>query len=218
MDTGRIYDVIMDLVCDLGKEGWLRDVPESSYRHRRILSRFIDTGRLIGSAGSIMYDPRTCGTFEPTSSGWADAPDRTKIIYCLVLYHIVQSYELIAKILTWMLDGDRLALKQHPTIFKILNRLKHDVKCDRFRDLLNPRLRNALAHGDYWIDRDGPDWQLVYGAPEARITFDELADESNRIQHVVTGLRLGYLSWLSNDPSMCDPADKRSRDPDPAGG
>ena len=215
VDTNNIYTVIMDLVCDLGEKGWLRDVPKSSYKHRRILSRFIDTGRLIGAAGGILSDPGTYGTLGTESSGWTDTPDRTKIIYCLALYHIVQSYELITKILTWMLDDDKLALKRHPTIFNILDRLEHDVECGRFRGLLNNGLRNALAHGDYCIERDGPDWQLVYeGAPGGRITFDKLADESNRIQHVVTALRLWYLSWLSNDLSMRDLADRRRRDPD----
>lgn len=215
MDTDKIYTVIMDMVRDLGEKGLLRDTPDNSYKHQRILSRFLDAGRMLGAVKVIQSDLPTYREFRASSSRWIDETDWTDMTIYLVLYHMVQSYELIAKIFVWMLDADRLALKQHPTIFNILDRLERDVECGGFRKLLNNGLRNALAHGDYWIDQGESDWHLVYeGARHGRITFDELADESNRIQHVVTGLHLWYRSWLSNDPSMRDPTDRSRPDAD----
>lgn len=195
----RIDGIVRRLMSDLGRTGWLRERPAGSQRHQRIFSRFSRMTTVITSTRNAHLDPHAGGALRRASSEWISREHWDEMIYGLLFYQMVQSYEHVAKIMAEILDGGRLGTAGPPQIFDILRRIGRDVECGEFEALLNRRLRNALAHGDYWINEGRYGWYLVYdGAPRGGLAMGDISDEYFRIYGVHFALQSWYGEWLKH--------------------
>ena len=183
----RIAGIVRSLMLDLEEKGWLRKSAILP-KNEKIFDRLLLTRITFLSVRKIHDDPaeyralrRAC----PRLAGW----DWDEILSSMLLYHILQSYEFVTKVLAEELDLDKLGLRGQPMMFDILRRLGRTVECSRFESLLNRGLRNALAHGDYWIEDLPSGWRLVYdGAPPGGLTMRDLDAESRRIHGMLQAL------------------------------
>ena len=224
MDSARTDCITGCLVRDLGRAGWLCKSPDDSDDIQKIYQRLSNTNSAFATVQGIHTDPATYKAFRNDTSKWLSDPVWAELSNNLVFYHLVQSYEFIAKMLMEILDCGRLSLKRPPTAFEILQKLGKSVEWGEFAALLNNDLRNAMAHGRYWIAKGAPDWKLAYaGAPDGGFTLWDLSVEFNRIHQVLLSLYTWYAEWLhagpGRDPVQAARADypsRLSRGPRPA--
>ena len=176
----RIAGIVRSLMLDLEKRGLLKR-PAISRKNVHIFIRLFHTRLAFLSVRKIRDDPaeyRALLRKVPRLSEW----DWDEILSSMLLYHILQSYEFVTKALIEELDLDKLGLRRSPMMLDILRKLGGTAECGRFESLLNRGLRNALAHGDYWIGGLPSGRRLVYdGAPPGGLAMQDLDAESRRI-------------------------------------
>ncbi|CAI9830697.1 hypothetical protein IBTHAUMO2_1050012 [Nitrosopumilaceae archaeon] len=194
-EADRIDRIVRSLMHDLEENGWFREAPVISRKAERIFTRLCLTNFTflnisITRDNAAKYKTLMADTFPRLSES-----DWEEMTSCMIFYHIIQSYEFVAKIFVEVLDPARLGMTRPPVISDILKRLDKTIECGEFASLMNNRLRNALAHGDYWIERDPSGRRLVYdGAPDGGLTMRDLVAESRIIREVIAAL----VVWCRN--------------------
>lgn len=200
-----IYRVVGRLMDGLAKNGMLREEPADTPELRGILSRFCRMTSVMLSFRTVYHDPRKGAELRRRTSRWLSVDDWDEIMYNLTLYHLVQSYELTGTILAWVLGMAGSGTRRLPKISKMLENAGPGR--GEFEALLNEDLRNALAHGDYWVDDGADGWHLVYeDAPRGGLGIRDVAAEHYRIHGALSALRSWYDGWLARgQPSQGGP-------------